>query len=340
MDGGVADALVREVLWRVQTGSETPGHPLSFRSFATVCQTALLLRQHAVCNNTVDADAVGRYLDHGGLQVCVLSPPSQLYESLVCCSIEWSSVLKGAWSARGACVQRAFRSACRDPHSTAGLNSTSFVQFCRRVYVDARPLVGAADVAVPASGAAHLSVQVRGKPPARKQTQGRSKIGYCSVCRVGELILSRPVGWRHSAALQAALMGTRNPSSNRSLCGASQTDAGHRVHPRATQELAHAGVHRLPARAAAHRGAHDAHAPAAAGVGGAAAGPRRARDARRQGGVRAPPARAHRARARRARQGEHAAPTSRTPGERVEQGCTPLARKVATGTIPPAVGVN
>jgi hypothetical protein len=183
MDGGVADALVREVLWRVQTGSETPGHPLSFRSFATVCQTALLLRQHAVCNNTVDADAVGRYLDHGGLQVCVLSPPSQLYESLVCCSIEWSSVLKGVWSARGACVQRAFRSACRDPHSTAGLNSTSFVQFCRRVYVDARPLVGAADVAVAASvdagasGAAHLSVQVRGKPPARKQTQGRSKIG-------------------------------------------------------------------------------------------------------------------------------------------------------------------
>jgi len=137
MDDGVADALVREVLWRLEKGSEALDHHIDFQTFATACQTALLLRDHAVCNNSMDADAVGRFLHHGGLR-------------------------------------RAFAAACRhaDP-TTAGLSCSRFVQFCRRVRVGGRPLVGAADAPVPSSvhdggggggGAektseAHLSVQ-------------------------------------------------------------------------------------------------------------------------------------------------------------------------------------
>jgi hypothetical protein len=47
----------------------------------------------------------------------------------------------------------------------------------------------------------HMPVFGVWKAATRKQTQGRGKMGYWCVCMVGNLILSRLVGWRRSAAL-------------------------------------------------------------------------------------------------------------------------------------------
>jgi hypothetical protein len=57
------------------------------------------------------------------------------------------------------------------------------------------------DRAPPATAAVVGEGEVRLFPPARKESQGGSKVASLSVCRVDVTILSRPVRWRRSAAL-------------------------------------------------------------------------------------------------------------------------------------------
>ena len=76
---------------------------------------------------------------------------------------------------------------------------TGVIPFPYRQHADFLYLTGLTQVHPPAS-CSRLPLGF-GKPPPRKQTQDNRKIGYRSVCRVGEPILSQPVGWRHSVTL-------------------------------------------------------------------------------------------------------------------------------------------
>lgn len=57
-DAGVVEAIVREVMWRVQAGNRVPGPNVSFEEFVSACQIGFQLRRDWVAES--QAETVGR----------------------------------------------------------------------------------------------------------------------------------------------------------------------------------------------------------------------------------------------------------------------------------------